>query len=81
MADGKRPERSNALADAQCSSEREHATSLIRRRGESSKSGASIIAISLSAKASDSSKMVDVVTVDYDDQQLVNGHKGPDIFY
>jgi hypothetical protein len=63
MADGKRPERSKALADAQCSSEREHATSLIRRRGESSKIGASIIAISSSAKASDSSKILGGVTV------------------
>ena len=63
MADGKRPKRSNALADVPCSSEREHATSLMRRRGESTKSGASIITISSSAKASDSSKIADGVTV------------------
>ena len=58
MADGNRPERRSALADVQCSSEREHATSLIRIRGESSKSGTAISSISSSARVSDSSKIV-----------------------
>lgn len=57
-ADGSRPARSRALTECQCSSAREQATSLVRSLAELSGSGKSISASSLSARASDSSKML-----------------------